>query len=397
MISVSEADRLLREHARPRASIAVPLAEAGARVLREDVAADRDQPPFDRVAMDGIAVAAAALQAGRREFPVLGVLRAGAPAVTLTEQDACLEVMTGAVLPAGADTVIRYEDLTILNGSARLAEGAAVAARQNVHARASDRKQGDAVLRAGVRLHPPQIAVLAAMGKTRVQVAPAWTVAVVSTGDELVGIADPVLPHQIRRSNAQAIGAALAARGDAPRLRHAPDDEATLTATIREALSSSDALILSGGVSMGKFDLVPQVLAALGVREVFHKIAQKPGKPMWFGVTADGRPVFGLPGNPVAALVCLRRYVIPFMDACDGRVSRQAALWLRELPKGKNDLTRFVAVRRDGLEATAIRDNGSGDFAALGESDGFVEIAAGGLPAFPGGGFALPFYAWSTE
>lgn len=396
MISVSEADRLLREHTRPRASIAVPLAEAGARVLHEDVAADRDQPPFDRVAMDGIAVTAVALQAGRREFPVLGVQRAGAPAVSLAEHDACLEVMTGAVLPAGADTVIRYEDLTIADGRARLGEGVAVTARQNVHARGADRKQGDVVLRAGVRLHPPQIAVLAAMGKTSVAVAPAWNVAVVTTGDELVDVGDPVLPHQIRRSNAQAIAAALVARGDAPRLVHAPDEEGVLTAMIRDALAGADALVLSGGVSMGKFDLVPKVLAALGVQPVFHKIAQKPGKPMWFGVTADGRPVFGLPGNPVAALVCLRRYAIPFMDACDGTAPRPAALWMRELPKGKNHLTRFVAVRRDGLEAAAIRDNGSGDFAALGESDGFVEVPAGGLTAFPGGGYALPFYAWSA-
>lgn len=389
MISVSEADRLLREHARPRASITVPLTAASTRVLREDVAADRDQPPFDRVAMDGIAVTAAVLQAGRRDFTVLGVQRAGAPAVTLAEQDACLEVMTGAVLPAGADTVIRYEDLTISNGSARIGEGVAVTARQNVHARGADRKQGDVVLRAGIRLHPPQIAVLAAMGWAHVAVAPAWKVAVVSTGDELVGVGDPVLPHQIRRSNAHAIGAALVARGDAPRLMHAPDEEGVLNAMIRDALAGSDALVLSGGVSMGKFDLVPKVLAALGVREVFHKIAQKPGKPLWFGVTADGRPVFGLPGNPVAALVCLRRYVLPYMDACDGASERAAALSMRQLPKGKGDLTRFIPVRREGLEATPIRDNGSGDFAALGESDGFVEIA-------PDSGTTLPFYAWSA-
>lgn len=396
MISVSEADILLRDHTRQRTAVEIPIAEAGGRVLREDVGADRDQPPFDRVAMDGIAVSSAALQAGAHEFPIVGLQRAGEPMRELAQRDGALEVMTGAVLPAGADTVIRYEDLMISGGRARLAEGLAATPRQNVHARGADRKQGDVVLRSGVRLHPPQIAVLAAMGKARVCVAPAWKVAVITTGDELVGVADPVLPHQIRRSNAQAIGAALAARGDAPRLMHAPDEEASLTTTVRDALTGADALILSGGVSMGKFDLVPMVLANLGVGAIFHKVAQKPGKPLWFGVTGDGRPVFGLPGNPVAALVCLRRYVLPFMDACDGAGPHAESLWMPELPKSKQGLTRFVPVRRRGFEAITIRDNGSGDFAALGESDGFVEIAPNETTAFPGGGFVVPFYSWSA-
>jgi molybdopterin molybdotransferase len=395
MISVKEADRLLQEHVRIQAPVAVPLPLAAGRILREDVAADRDYPPFDRVAMDGIAINVAAHGASLARFPVEAVQRAGEPQRALSNPVACLEVMTGATLPAGCDTVIRYEDLTIANGEATLSQDALVKARQNVHHRATDRKQGETILTAGIRLGPPQIAVLASVGRVQVQVAPLLRFTVITTGDELVDLHEPVLPHQIRRSNAYAIQASLARNGaEAIKLMHARDEEAGLEATLRQALEASDVLLLSGGVSMGKFDLVPQMLAKAGIAQVFHRIAQKPGKPLWFGVRSDGRPVFGLPGNPVSALVCLYRYVLPFLDLQAGKnpISPHT-VWLRQLPKVKKDFTAFVPVRLNGFSAEAIRENGSGDFASLAESDGFVEVCLESAKELQGG-YEVPFFAW---
>lgn len=394
MITVHDADRLLREHARVRPPVVVPLVEAGARVLREDVAAEGDHPPFDRVAMDGIAVTSSALADGATAFPVVGLQRAGEPQQTLSAPRACLEVMTGASLPRGTDTVIRYEDVELEVGVARLKPGVTVTAGQHVHTQGSDRRRGERVLAAGTRLFAPQIAVLASEGKARVRVAPTWRISVLTTGDELVDVTDPVLPHQIRRSNPYALRATFAARGDTVRLFHAPDEESVLGSVVRQALEGADVLISSGGVSMGKFDLVPAILARGGVRTVFHKIAQKPGKPLWFGLTADARPVFGLPGNPVSALVCLHRYVLPFLDACAGAAPTADALWMRTLPRVKGGLTHFVPVRRQGLEAIPVETNGSGDYTSLGESDGFVELAPEANTAFPGGGYAVPYYPW---
>jgi molybdopterin molybdotransferase len=226
-------------------------------------------------------------------------------------------------------------------------------------------------------------------------VAPLLRFAVITTGDELVDLHEPVLPHQIRRSNAYAMQAALAQNGaEAIKLMHARDEEAGLEATLRQALEASDVLLLSGGVSMGKFDLVPQMLAKAGVAQVFHKIAQKPGKPLWFGIRSDGRPVFGLPGNPVSALVCLYRYVLPFLDLQAGKnpISPHT-VWLRQLPKVKKDFTAFVPVRLNGFSAEAIRENGSGDFASLAESDGFVEVCPESAKELQGG-YEVPFFAW---
>lgn len=392
MIAVQEADRLLARRIRLHAPAVVPLAEAVGRVLREDVAADRDYPPYDRVAMDGIAVADEDVRGGTTRFRVAWTQAAGEPPRALPGPGRCIEIMTGAALPDGCDSVIRYEDLDLADGWATLRDGVEVKPRQNVHFRGSDREAGQPVLEAGVRLRPPDIAVLASLGKAEVRVAALPKIAVVTTGDELVAVDAPVLPHQIRQSNGPAVRAALRQHGYADvSLDHVPDDEARLRHRLDAALAEADVLVLSGGVSAGKFDLVPTLLGDLGVREVFHKIRQKPGKPLWFGTTERGQAVFGLPGNPVSALVCLYRYVLPSLDASAGRTNRspETAL-LARLPRRKNDFTLFVPARREGLEVHPVPSNGSGDFLSLLPSDGFAEVSADVTEPGP-----VPFFPWS--
>ncbi len=389
MITVHEADRLLRLHARPARRERVPLSGAAGRVLAEEVVADRPYPPFDRVAMDGIAIAFEAWEGGRRSFRVARTQPAGAAPRPLDDPRTCVEIMTGAALPPGADTVVRREDLRLANGTAEIVEGARVRARQNVHFHGMDAHAGAPLLLPGTRLLPTHVAALASLGRGEVQVAAFPRVAVVTTGDELVAVDAPPEDHQIRQSNGHAVRAAL---GEAVKsLEHARDTEEELRGALGRALETADLVVVSGGVSAGRFDLVPRVLEGLGVTEIFHRIRQKPGKPLWFGVRGeDGPGVFGLPGNPVSALVCLCRYVIPWTEAGAGAPARQEWVHLETLPPRKNDFTLFVPVRKTQGLAHPVPSNGSGDFLSILPSDGFAELAAEVT-----GPRTVPFFPWS--
>jgi molybdopterin molybdotransferase len=399
MISVAEAEQIIIRHSPAYAAADRALGDACGRVLRETVTADRDQPPFDRVAMDGIAFRQAAFAAGQRCFPVSGIQRAGEPAATLTEADSCLEVMTGAVLPAGCDCVVRYEDVEIADGQATVAL-AAVAPMQNVHQQASDRVAGSPLLGPGMRLLPPQIAILASVGRSTVTVDESPSIAICSTGDELVPIDAPIAPHQIRQSNGHAIESALRLRGYHSVTReHLPDDRDVLVRRLGELLDCHQVMILSGGVSMGKYDYVPEVMAELGVEVMFHKISQRPGKPFWFGVRADGTTVFALPGNPVSALVCTHRYVLPQLGRSAGETAPTPpfATLTEEVTFGKA-LTLFLPVQLSanarGTQLAIPRPtHGSGDYGGLAETDGFVELRAE-QDVFAAGAL-VPVYRWT--
>jgi molybdopterin molybdotransferase len=224
---------------------------------------------------------------------------------------------------------------------------------------------------------------------------------VVSTGNELVEPGEPIQPWQIRRSNAYAVCSALQQRGFARVADdHIVDDAGTLAARFRQHLDTHDVLVLSGGVSMGKFDLVPEALAACGVQQVFHRIAQRPGKPMWFGVAGNGTAVFALPGNPVSTLVCLTRYVIPALEqamAAGQSVLRTERIALAAPLTFNQSLTGFVPVRVETDEwarpwAVTVPNNGSGDYAALAGTDGFVELPPG--PHVYPKGFVARLYRW---
>lgn len=384
MITPAAADAAIQLHVTCLPIESLPLTQCHGAVLRENIYAERDQPPFDRVAMDGIALSFAALAAGIRSLRVIGTQAAGAPQMALDLADDCIEVMTGAVLPRGCDCVVPVEKIEVTNGCARLTEPKQVARDANIHKRGSDRRQGDLLVAAGSRLRAAEIAVAASAGMARVRVSSQPTIMVVSTGDELIDPGEPIADYQVRRSNSYGIAAMLRARGFA-RVGddHLLDDEELLRKRLRLHLDTHDALILSGGVSMGRFDLVPKVLVELGVRQVFHKISQRPGRPMWFGIGTQGQSVFGLPGNPVSTLVCLTRYVLPALNEAMGlkpepgeKVALAAAV---EQPL---ELTTFLPVKLEPDEwgrtwAVPRPTNGSGDFTSLVGTDGFVELPPG--------------------
>jgi molybdopterin molybdotransferase len=383
MTEVAEAEALILEHVPRLGSRREPLADCIDRVLAEDVTAERDQPPFDRVTMDGIAIAGRDWEAGVRTFEIVGVQAAGAPPLVLGAPADCVEVMTGAMLPRGADTVIPVERIARDGRSTTVDARASVVARQYVHPRGSDRRAGAVVLAAGTRIGPPEVAVLASAGRPTVAVAELPRVAVVSTGDELVDVDEPLAEYQIRSSNDRAIEASLArarlARVTRSRLR---DDAATLRAALARLDAEADVLVLSGGVSMGQFDLVPGVLAELGAKLVFHRVRQRPGKPIWFGTSARGKPIFALPGNPVSTLVCTTRYLLPALRAAAGLAPPPPELVALAAPaEASAELTHFLPVKlawsaTGAALATPCPTNTSGDFAALAGTDGFVELPA---------------------
>jgi molybdopterin molybdotransferase len=376
-----------------------PLEQCIGAILRQDVYAERDNPPFDRVCMDGIAIQSSMLERGARRFEIEATQAAGAPALTLSRAENAVEVMTGAMLPRGTDCIIPLEEYDLAGNVVSLKENASGAPFRNVQRRGSDSEPGVPMLTAGTRLGAPEIAVVASAGLATVQVSREPRFMVVSTGDELVDPGLPIEEHQVRRSNAYAVVAALRRRGfDRVANDHLPDDEDTLYERLAQHLSTSDVLILSGGVSKGKFDLVPKILKSLGVAEVFYQVAQRPGMPMWFGTAPGGQAVFGLPGNPVSTLVCLIRYVVPAMSvAMGGARMLPEPLALATPVKFHRAMAYFlpVSIRYDdqGHAAAVPRPpNGPGDFLALTKADGFVELPPG-TQEFPKG-FIASFYRW---
>ncbi|HBK87710.1 MAG TPA: molybdopterin molybdenumtransferase MoeA, partial [Cytophagales bacterium] len=278
MVTVSEAEALIGKYRIRPEKITVPLDEAPGRVLAESIKTDRDMPPFDRVAMDGIAIAFDSFEEGWRDFRVEALQQAGQPRTTLKDPHNCIEVMTGAMLPIGCDTVIRYEDVSIINKIARM-KIENITRGQSIHHRAHDAKRNDTILNAGSRLAVPEITLLASVGRRDAVVFDLPRIAIVSTGNELVDIPDSPLPHQIRRSNSYTIKAAIAQLGGTSSLFHIADDRNLLERDLAKIINEYPVVILTGGVSKGKFDLVPASLEQVGVEKIFHEVSQKPGKP----------------------------------------------------------------------------------------------------------------------
>ena len=400
MLTPAEADLLIGQHLQCLPIESLPLAQCAGAVLRENVYAERDHPPYDRVDMDGVALNSHAVSGGARTFRIQAIQAAGDAPLTLGVPADCIEVMTGAVLPSGCDSVVPVEELAIERGHAELAANARVEPWQNVRRRGSDTRQGTLLLSAGQRLRGPEIAIAASAGMARIRVSSQPMLAVISTGNELVEPGEPVLAHQVRRSNAYAIVGALREHGfQRVADDHLQDDAAELRERLRFHLETHDVLVLTGGVSMGRFDLVPSVLEELGVRAIFHKVAQRPGKPLWFGVAPSGAAVFALPGRPVSALVCLRRYVLPALRGSLGQSPTPVPRIALGTPLTVTPaLTHFVPVRLEPDEwgrewALPVPGSNSGDFTALGGTDGFVELPPG--PNTYAKGFVTRLYRWS--
>lgn len=377
MLSVEEATAIILNQKRDFGIESLPFMQARGRVLATPIVADRDLPPFNRVAMDGIAIRFEDYEAGARSFYVHGTVAAGEAGPNELPPNHCIEIMTGAALPATADTVIPYEQIQLTDGQA-IVQAAQVRQGQNIHFQAADKAAGAILVPADCVISPIEMSVAAATGNTLLQVKKLPSVAIFSSGNELVEADETPTPFQIRRSNNYAVQAELQGYGIEAQIFHLRDDKEMITAALQKAVHNFDVLILSGGISAGKFDYIPEALEQAGVKKLFHQVRQKPGKPFWFGIH-EKTAVFALPGNPVSTLVCLLRYVKPWLEASLGieRPVEQAAL-SRDL-QFEPRLQWFVPVKlQQGAHAewlaTPVTNRGSGDYASLLEANGFLEL-----------------------
>lgn len=393
MITETEARQHIQERTRPLAATPRALEQALGWVLAEDVVSDIDSPPYDKALVDGYAVRSEDFTATDGSDVTLRVLEevtAGCtPAHPLT-QGSATRIMTGAPLPVGADAVVMVEQsetLTIdhaphvrLSGDAK--------PEQHLMRQGTASTKGSVAVRAGALLRSIEIGVLAESGCTMPTVFGRPTAAIISTGDELIDPDQAPQPGQIRNSNGPMLAAQAREAGATPvSLGVARDDVDSLAKLIRQGLES-DVVVLSGGVSAGVLDLAPPALKRCGVRQVFHKVLIKPGKPVWFGRAEAGALVFGLPGNPVGSLVCFERFVKPALQALAGRSDafndnspRAVAAALTEpfFHRGPRPTYRPGRITVVGGSATVapIPWQGSADIAALANSNCLIAFPAG--------------------
>lgn len=363
----------------------VPLEQAPGRVLARDLLSDLDLPPFNKSAVDGFAVHAAdfspeSAPEGQRMLPVAGESRAGAPWRASLARGSAVAIYTGAELPVGADAVIMVEQSTPAEDGVLLRDRPASGA--HICPRGQDLRLGDTVLRAGRRLRATDLALLASVGAEPVEVIARPRVSVLTTGDELVAPSERPGSGQIRESNTQQL-AALSRRAGAvvQNLGVLRDEPGLMAERFRAALAECDLLITTGGVSMGRYDLVAGALEAVGVEALLHKVAIKPGKPLWFGM-AGTIPVFALPGNPVSCLVNHEVFVRPALERLGGESGPASpprrGRWLGQA-LAPNPREQYLPVRclagEDGVERLEpVRWNGSADVAGIAHAEAFAVV-----------------------
>jgi len=349
----------------------VPLPESAGRVLAEDILADRDYPPFARSMRDGFAVRAGELPG---EFVVIGEVRAGDIFTRDVAPGEAVEIMTGAPLPSGADAVVMVEHCRVAGD--KVITDRVLNRGDNVNARGSEIVGGNVALSAGHRLGFAEIALLATVGSHHVRVYQRPNVAIIATGDEIVEIADRPLDYQIRNSNTAMLSAQVARAGGVPVALPIARDVYDSTRELVERGLEFDVLLLCGGVSAGKYDIVERVLADLGAEFYFDRVLIQPGQPLVFGRARD-KFFFGLPGNPGSAMVTFELFARAAVELLSGQ--REVALPL--LPAkltadfhAKPGLTRFLPalLSADGGAVTPIRWSGSGDVTAIARANAFV-------------------------
>ena len=379
MTTVQQAEQIILSLAKNYGDEQVRIHNALGRMLAENILCDRDLPAFDRVSMDGIAIRYQAFADGCRTFRIKATQAAGDIPVEIGSAEGCIEIMTGAALPGSADTIIRYEDLIIENGTATISIET-ISKGQNVHYKGKDKKQNEVAANAGILIDPAVIGIAATMGKAEILVKKLPSVVIISTGDELVEIDEIPSPFQIRRSNSDTLKAVLQQFGIEAQLLHIQDEPVSMEQKLLHCLAHFDVLLLSGGISMGKYDYLPMVLDKIGVEQLFHKVEQRPGKPFWFGRHNGNSLVFAFPGNPVSSFLCLHRYFLPWlersMDIKDETIIY--ALLDRDVTFTP-PLQYFMQVRLSGNElgqimATPVEGNGSGDLANLISANAFLEL-----------------------
>lgn len=377
MISFEEAFSLVQHNTQDFGVVALPLDKANGRILAETIYTDRDFPAFNRATKDGIALNYQAIVKGISKFKIESIAAAGSPQKELKVPSNCIEVMTGAMVPKKTDTVVMYEHLDIANGYASLKKDVVIG--QNIHVQGSDEPEATKVLEPGTRIEAAEIGVLASVGKAMVLVKKNPKVSIVSTGDELVDITETPKPYQIRKSNAYTLSSALLNLGIASNLVHIADDKNKTENVLQRLVEENDIILLSGGVSKGKYDYLPETFDKLGVTKVFHRVKQRPGKPFWFGKhEAMKTMIFAFPGNPASTFANFHVYLIPWINKCFGIETKEISAILEEPFDNQTDLTRFIRAKAsliDGaLKVYLIHGNGSGDLTSLTKSNGFIRL-----------------------
>jgi molybdopterin molybdotransferase len=374
MISLQEAQQLVLQQAHSFGKEIILLEDALGRTLNEPVVADRDYPPFNRATMDGIAINSADWNEGIRSYTVAETIFAGMVSTMPIAKGECYKIMTGAAVPLSGDTVIRREDIEAIENRLTITVSE-ITAGQNIAAKGSDIKDGTAVINSIQLIKPGTVTTLASLGFAEVKVSSLPAVAIITTGDEIVPVDAPVNEVQIRNSNAHLLKALLQQWLIKPSIcKHCKDDADILLAAVKQ-LRNYDIIILSGAVSAGDADFVPEVLIKAGAKKIFHKVAIRPGKPIWFGKFENGPVVFALPGNPFSTFVTFKLFIEAFLLKCFGLPPAKTF----HLPFNgnrikKTNLDEFFPVVFSGnpTVATPLTFNTSGDITAVMEADGWA-------------------------
>lgn len=369
--------RKVAERADSRPTVSLPVSDALGFALAQEIRADREYPPFDRSTRDGYAVRSSEAAPGA-SLRCVGEIKAGDTVASPLASGTCIQIMTGAGVPAGADAVVMIE-FTRRDGET-VSFGRPTEPRQNIVPRGSEARAGDIALQNGLRLGFAELAIAAQVGAAQLLCTKKPRVAILSTGDEVVPLSETPGPFHIRNSNSISLAAQVRLAGGEPApLGNALDRVDDLSAKIEQGLGH-DVLVLSGGVSMGKYDLVESVLKSLGAEFFFDAVAIRPGKPTVFG-RCRNTWVFGLPGNPVSTMVTFQLFVIPALDLLSGAPARPLPLLeatLAEPLREKAALTHFLPARLEWPDlsprVSALRWQGSGDIAALSRANCFLLV-----------------------
>ena len=404
LITPQQALRIVIASARPLRPVLAPLAEALGLCLAQDIRADRDQPPADRSAMDGYAVRAADLAHVPGRLKLIGEVAAGSSPRLHVGPGSCAVILTGGNLPRGADTVVPVEQT---ERGATLPEEVVflepVRVGSHIRRRGEEAVRGRVLLTKGTRLGPAQIGVCAMVGKAQVKVFPRPKVAVICTGAEVRDVAQPVSPHELRDSNGPALQAAMADLGFPGASRClVTDSPRAIASCLARAAKTAQVVILTGGVSVGQYDFVPEAIGRIGGRIRFHGVKMKPGQPQLYATLSGNRHVFGLPGNPVSVMTGFYELVLPALRRLGGAgedACRPACMLpLAKPARSKGNRAYFALARliatKEGPAAAPVESAGSADLIAACKADGVIVIPAGvtELPA----GAMVEFHAWTT-
>ena len=366
----ADASQLIEFSIPAAAEVTIELDKSFGKLLRRPVLADRNIPPFDRAMMDGIAIQSST---NRGALAVEAVQAAGSPALTLLDTNACLEVMTGAPIPVGCDCVVPIEEVTMENGQAKISEKYSYAAGDFIHREASDHLAGDTMLEPGSVLGAAELAIAASCGACVLQVSRTPQIHLITTGDEVIPPAATPEPFQIRSSHPIAILSAIDSAGlGSVTHTHIADDEMATREALHHSLATADILILTGGVSKGKFDYIAPLLNEIAGTALFHGVSQRPGKP--FAYFEKPIPIFALPGNPLSVMACLARYVLPALKLHLGIPKGVKSLPLSSPAPLHPKLTQLLAGRIKDGKIYPSSPNNSGDYAALLGCHGVIEI-----------------------